>query len=126
MAWEPGERELRFRIDVAEGARGDQTLADIRSGLLRGASLEFRVPRDGDRLARRAESEIYRRTIRRAIAYRIGVVDAGAYPQSRLDRRMERRFLAAAEEEAREAPATDCGCRPDGDAARERPYALMI
>ena len=34
---------MRFRAEIAAGARGDQALSDVRAGLLRGASVEMKA-----------------------------------------------------------------------------------
>ena len=73
--WKLEDDALRVSTVINEGARGDQTLADIRGGLLRGWSLEFSKIKD-----RWAEGR--RRIIESMQVHRVSLVDDGAYAQS--------------------------------------------
>ena len=74
-----GRDRLTFEAEVAPGARGDQALADVRNGLLRGASLEFH--------ARRARPVGTTRVIEKALVTGISLVDRPSYPESRIHMR---------------------------------------
>ena len=77
--WKLEDDALRVSTVINEGARGDQALADIRGGLLRGLSLEFSKLTD-----RWAEGR--RRIIERMQVHRVSLVDDGAYAQSTVAR----------------------------------------
>ena len=72
--WKLDDDALRVSTTVNEGARGDQTLADIRGGLLRGWSLEFSTTKD--------DWNEGKRTIEGLQVHRVSLVDDGAYPKS--------------------------------------------
>lgn len=74
IEWQDDEDAMRFRSRFIEGAAQDQALADIRAGLLRGASIEFVPVRD------RSEDDLIE--ILEAKLLRVSVVDDGAYPAS--------------------------------------------
>ena len=78
--WKLDDDALRVSTVVNEGARGDQALADIRGGLLRGWSLEFSTKKQS--WAGDEGGEGKRRTIERMQVHRVSLVDDGAYRQS--------------------------------------------
>ena len=71
--------QLRVAAELPAGARQDQALADVRSGLLRGLSVEFVA------LQERFEDNV--RVIVRAVVNGVSVVDSPAYPQSVIEAR---------------------------------------
>ena len=77
--WKLEDDALRMSTEINEGARGDQALADIRGGLLRGLSLEFSKLTD-----RWAEGR--RRIIERMQVHRVSLVDDAAYSKSTVAR----------------------------------------
>ena len=83
LKFEDSPEELRFRSELTEGMRQDQALADIRSGLLRGASMEF-VPMN-DTIDSKAKTI----EITEARVLRLSLVDDGAYPKSKIKARTE-------------------------------------
>lgn len=69
-----GEDSLDFRADLPRTRRADELLDDVRAGLYRGASMEFRIEDsrwDGDH-----------RIVTRAHLRAVAVVDTPAYPDS--------------------------------------------
>ena len=76
---------LRFVADLPDTPRASQALADVRAGLLRGASVAMQVQRE------RWEGTL--RVIERARLLAISLVDIAAYPQSQIEAR-ERRLVA--------------------------------
>ena len=81
------EDAMRFRFAVAETPRGDQALADVRAGLLRGASVEMRpVKRRPIELSENDKPLI---EIVEAVMLRYSLVDDGAYPDSRIKMRVK-------------------------------------
>ena len=66
--------EVEFVAEIAPGPRGDQALADVKSGLLTGASAEFTVSDD--------EITGNLRTIRSAELVGMALVDNPAYEDS--------------------------------------------
>ena len=76
---------MRFRVEVAETPRGDQALADIRAGLLRGASVEMRPGKHRTVEAGGDDGPLVE--IMEAAMLRFSVVDDGAYPDSRISAR---------------------------------------
>ena len=74
--WEESEDELRFMSVLPEGARQDQMIADIRAGLVGGASVETVVLRD--------HMEGAMRVVERAQVRRVSLVTNQAYPESRV------------------------------------------
>ena len=78
--WKLDDDALRVSTTVNEGARGDQTLADIRGNLIRGWSLEFSTREQswtGDE-----HGDGRRRTIESMQVHRVSLVDDGAYAKS--------------------------------------------
>ena len=80
LEYEDGDDALRISSDIATGPRGDQALADIRAGLLRGLSIEF-MPRNDVVDSKKKEIEITD-----AELFRVSLVDDPAYPKSKLKR----------------------------------------
>ena len=77
--FEDGPKRLRFKCRIAPGPRGDQCLMDIKSGLLRGASMEFFSKREG--------MDARCRVIQRARMSGLSIVDKPQYPRSRIQAR---------------------------------------
>ena len=46
LEWQDDEDALRFRAELSKGPRQDQALMDVRAGLVRGASLEFKPSKE--------------------------------------------------------------------------------
>ena len=74
---------LTIRADLPVTREGDDALALVRAGVLRGLSVEFRA------VAERIEAEV--RVIERAALAAIGLVDTGAYPGSTVEARQRKR-----------------------------------
>ena len=70
---------LSFVAEIAHGARGDQALADVRSGLLAGASIEF--------MSRADQWTGVHRTVTDATLLGLSLVDVPAYAQSTVEAR---------------------------------------
>lgn len=81
LEWQDDDDAMRFRSTLADGARQDQALRDIASGLLRGASLEF-IPRETADAGKDPDEQIME--VKRATVLRLSLVDDGAYPQSKI------------------------------------------
>ena len=81
LEFEDSPDALRFRSELSAGMRQDQALEDIRSGLLRGASLEF-IPK-----ADIVDSKKETIEITEARVLRLSLVDDGAYPKSKIKAR---------------------------------------
>ena len=81
LEFEDSPKELRFTSELPAGMRQDQALEDIRSGLLRGASIEF-IPEDDIVDSKKETIEI---TDARVL--RLSLVDDGAYPKSKIKAR---------------------------------------
>ena len=76
VEWIEDKDALRFKTEIVKSARGDQALADIRGGLLRGASMEFQ-----------AKNETMNGKIRELSLIKVGrvsLVDKPSYPTSRI------------------------------------------
>ena len=104
LEWQDAEDALRFRATVTAGPRGDQALMDVRSGLLRGVSLEFRPGKH--RVLEQYAKKGPLVEIMEAQVIRLSLVDDGAYPQSAIRLRVEP--MAA----ARREPGAPTGRRP--------------
>ena len=89
---------LRFRCELTEGARQNQVLADVDSGLLRGASLEFIPKRELLISTDDKKGDLYE--ILEAQVLRLSLVDDGAYPQSTIELKMEPPAVLAGEHPA--------------------------
>ena len=76
VEWEEADDELRFTSVLPEGARQDQMIADIRAGLIGGASVEAVVTRD--------HMEGSTRVVDRAVVVRPSLVTSQAFPESRI------------------------------------------
>ena len=76
-----GPDALRIRSELPEGMRQDQALADIRSGLYRGLSIEF-MPTEDVVNDKAKTVEILKGNL-----YRVSVVDDPAYPKSKMTKR---------------------------------------
>ena len=87
LQWQDDEDALRFRVELAVGARQDQARQDVRSGLVRGASLEFKPTKE--KLLETDETEGPLFEILEAQVIRLSLVDDGAYPQSAIRLRVE-------------------------------------
>ena len=87
LEWQDDDDAMRFRAEIAAGPRGDQALQDVRSGLLRGASLEFRPSKE--RLLEKDEKKGPLFEIMEAQVIRLSLVDDGAYPQSAIRLRVD-------------------------------------
>ena len=87
LEWQDDDDAMRFRAEIAAGPRGDQALQDVRSGLLRGASLEFRPSKE--RLLEKDEGKGPLFEIMEAQVIRLSLVDDGAYPQSAIRLRVD-------------------------------------
>ena len=74
---------LAFAATLPETRAADDVLALVRTGVMRGASIEMRVT------AERVESGV--RVIERAALTGIGIVDTPAYPASEIEARMAAR-----------------------------------
>ena len=87
LRWQEDEDALRFSSELAAGPRQDQALLDVRNGLLRGASIEFKNAHD--RLVSMDAEQGPLIEIMRGLVVRVSLVDEGAYPQSSVSLRME-------------------------------------
>ena len=87
LEWQDDEDALRFRVELTDGARQDQARQDVRSGLVRGASLEFKPSKE--KLLETDETEGPLFEILEAQVVRLSLVDDGAYPQSAIRLRVE-------------------------------------
>ena len=87
LEWQDDDDALRFRTKLSDGARQDQALQDVRSGLLRGASLEFMPEKERLLETDTEKGPLYE--IVKAKVMRLSLVDDGAYPQSSINVRME-------------------------------------
>ena len=95
---------LAIRADVPPTQDGDDALALVRAGVLRGLSVEFRA------VAERIEGGV--RVIERAVLSAIGIVDTPAYPASEVEARRRKGSVPnpwlRAQWAARKAGACDC------------------
>ena len=87
LEWQDDEDALRFRVELTDGARQDQARQDVRSGLVRGASLEFKPSKE--KLLETDEKLGPLFEILEAQVVRLSLVDDGAYPQSAIRLRVE-------------------------------------
>ena len=87
LEWHDDEDALRFRTELTDGARQDQMLKDVRSKLVRGASIEFKPTKE--KLIEKDETEGPLFEILEAQVIRLSLVDDGAYPQSAIRLRVE-------------------------------------
>ena len=87
LEWQDDEDALRFRVELTDGARQDQARQDVRSGLVRGASLEFKPSKE--KLLETDEKLGPLFEIMEAQVVRLSLVDDGAYPQSAIRLRVE-------------------------------------
>ena len=87
LEWKDDDDALRFRAELSVGSRQDQALMDVRSGLLRGASLEFPPPRYRTLEMDQKNGPLLE--IMEAMVRRLSLVDDGAYPQSSISLRFE-------------------------------------
>lgn len=74
---------LAIRADLPETRAADDVLALVRSGVMRGLSIEFRA------VSERIEAGV--RVIERAVLSGVAVVDSPAYPASEVEARMATR-----------------------------------
>ena len=86
---------LRFRTELSDGARQDQALQDVRSGLLSGASLEFMPEKEAALGNRQGEGSALRDHEGEGDTA-LSLVDDGAYPQSSINLRLEQPSADAA------------------------------
>ena len=94
LKWQDDEDALRFRVELTDGARQDQARQDVRSGLVRGASLEFKPTKE--KLLETDETLGPLFEILEAQVVRLSLVDDGAYPQSAIRLRVEPMVAASA------------------------------
>ena len=87
LEWQDDDDALRFRATLTEGPRQDQALLDVRSELLRGASLEFPPPKYKTLEIDSEKGPLME--ILEAHVLRLSLVDDGAYPQSAIGLRVE-------------------------------------
>ena len=87
LEWQNDEDALRFRTELSAGPRQDQALMDVRAGLVRGASLEFKPTKE--KLLETDEEKGPLFEIMQAQVIRLSLVDDGAYPQSAIRLRVE-------------------------------------
>ena len=87
LEWQDDEDALRFRSTLTEGTRQDQALMDVRSRLLRGASLEFPPPKYKTLEIDSEKGPLME--ILKANVLRLSLVDDGAYPQSSINLRFD-------------------------------------
>ena len=86
LEWQDDDDALRFRSELTEGPRQDQALLDVRAGLVRGASMEFKLLQE--RLVEHNEEKGPLYEILKAAVVRNSLVDDGAYPKSSINLRM--------------------------------------
>ena len=86
LEWQDDADALRFRAELTAGPRQDQALMDVRFGLMRGASLEFKPTKE--KLLETDETLGPLFEITEAAVIRLSLVDDGAYPQSSIKVRM--------------------------------------
>ena len=95
---------LAIRADIPPTKDGDDALALVRAGVLRGLSVEFRA------VAERIEGGV--RVIERAVLSAVGIVDTPAYPASEVEARRRKGSVPnpwlKAQWAARKAGACDC------------------
>ena len=84
LKWQDDDDAMRFSTILTAGARQDQALQDISSGLIRGASLEF-IPRETKDEGEASDPVML---VKRASVLRLSLVDDGAYPQSKIQMAM--------------------------------------
>ena len=77
-----GNGRLELRADVVKTPTGDEALALVEAGIVRGFSVEMRVHRD----AWEPDGETQLRTVLDATMTGVALVDRPAYPQSSVDR----------------------------------------
>lgn len=82
LSFTEGDSELRIRADLVPTPTGDEALALIEAGVIRGFSVEMRVKRD----RWQATGETQLRTVVQAAMTGVALVDRPAYPQSSVDR----------------------------------------
>ena len=87
LEWQDDDDALRFRSELTAGPRQDQALLDVRAGLVRGASMEFKLLRERIVELNEKDGPLYE--ILQAAVIRNSLVDDGAYPQSSIKARME-------------------------------------
>ena len=80
LSFADSAESLSLRADLPETRAADDVLALVRSGVLRGLSIEFRA------VAERIEAGV--RVIERAVLRGVAVVDTPAYPASEVEARM--------------------------------------
>ena len=76
-----GNDALELRAEIVETATGDEALALIKAGIIRGISVEMQVRNDTW-----AHGEIPLRTVHDAIMSGVSLVDKPAYPKSSIQR----------------------------------------
>ena len=104
LEWQDDEDALRFRVKLTDGARQDQARQDVRSGLVRGASLEFKPKRE--KLLETDETLGPLFEILEAKVVRLSLVDDGAYPQSAIRLRVEPMKAARSGLDSQTGPTT--------------------
>ena len=85
LTLQDSDEALTFTADLPDTPRASQALADVRAGLLRGASIAMEVTKE------RWEGTL--RIIERGRIVAVSLVDSGAYPQSVIEAR-ETRLVA--------------------------------
>lgn len=79
---EEDREKMYFVASLPETAEAEEALAQIRAGVIRGASAEFTI----DDCSVQVDGERKIRVVQKARIYGIGLVDTPAYPQSELRR----------------------------------------
>ena len=87
LRWHDDEDALRWSADITSGPRQDQAILDVRNGLLRGASIEFK--RQKDRIVSMDAEKGPLIEIMKGSVVRVSLVDDGAYPQSSIKLRVD-------------------------------------
>ena len=121
LEWQDDEDALRFSSTLTEGPRQDQALLDVRSGLLRGASLEFPPPKYKTLEIDSEKGPLME--ILKAQVLRLSLVDDGAYPQSAIRLRVEP-MQAARRERTGDSTFVHLGVQPAGVSGEAPPASL--
>ena len=87
IRWQDDDDALRVSADLAPGPRQDQALSDVRNGLFRSFSMEFK--RVQDRIVSMDAENGPLIEIMKGIVVRVSLVDDGAYPQSAISLRFD-------------------------------------
>lgn len=86
---------LEMRAEIVRTPSGDEALALMEAGIIRGLSVEMRVERDE---WRSGDNDMPLRIVQAAVMRGISLVDRPAYPQSSIDRWERESGLVAAPE----------------------------